>query len=137
MPTLSLLAARNAVDAVCAELGKLSVSAVIAVADDHGELILLVRLDGARFSSITIAANKAWTAARECRTSRAVGQAARDPKTGFDIGYYGDPRYTGWGGGVPIVVGGVVVGAFAVSGLKEEDDMKWAEIGASLISKPD
>jgi glc operon protein GlcG len=103
------------------------------VADAHGDLISLVRLDGAPPPSIQIATNKAWTAARERTPTREVGQAARDPETGFDIAYYGDPRYVGWGGGVPVVVDGSVVGSVAVSGLPELEDMELAEIGVAAI----
>lgn len=40
--------ARQAIDAIAAELGRRGQAAVIAVADAHGELIALLRLDGAR-----------------------------------------------------------------------------------------
>ena len=46
---------------------------------------------------------------------------------------YGDPRYIGWGGGVPVVVDGAVVGAVAVSGLSEHEDMELAGIGVAAI----
>lgn len=123
-----------ATDAIREELGRRGAVAVIAVADAHGELISLVRLDGAPLASILIAANKAWTAARERRPTRAIGQAARDAATGFDIAYYGDARYVGWGGGVPVVIDGSVVGSVAVSGLPELEDMELAEIGVAAIT---
>src|SRR5512146_2487051 len=106
--------AQLAIRAIQAELERRGQAAVIAVADAHGELIALLRLDGARLPSIVIAANKAWTAAREQQPSYELGQAARHPKTGFDLAYYGDPRYIGWGGGVPVRLNGAVVGAVAV-----------------------
>jgi glc operon protein GlcG len=53
--------------------------------------------------------------------------------TGFDIGYFGDPRYVGWGGGVPVVIDGTLVGAVAVSGAPEAVDMELAALGAALI----
>jgi glc operon protein GlcG len=43
---------------------------------------------------------------------------------------FGDLRYTGWGGGVPLVVEGQVVGAVGVSGLPEEEDMVLAQLAA-------
>jgi glc operon protein GlcG len=122
-----------ATEAIRAELARTGRAAVIAVADAHGELISLVRLDGAPLASIVIATNKAWTAARERKPTRAIGQAVRDAETGFDIAYYGDPRYVGWGGGVPVVVDGSVVGSVAVSGLPELEDMEFAEIGVAAI----
>jgi glc operon protein GlcG len=125
--------ARQAIDAIAAELGRRGQAAVIAVADAHGELIALLRLDGAPLASITIAANKAWTAARERKPTRELGQAARDPETGFDMAYYGDRRYIGWGGGLPVTIAGQVVGAVAVSGLPEMVDIEVAQIGVTAI----
>jgi uncharacterized protein GlcG (DUF336 family) len=73
-------------------------------------------------------------AARERTPTREIGQSARDAETGFDIAYYGDPRYVGWGGGVPVVIDGSVVGSVAVSGLPETEDMELAEIGVAAIA---
>jgi glc operon protein GlcG len=127
--------ARRALDAIADELTRRALAAVITVADDHGELIGLLRMDGAPLSSIAIATNKAWTAARERRPSFEVGQAARHPETGFDISYFGDPRFVGWGGGVPIVIAGAVIGAVAVSGAPEAVDMELAALGIQAILK--
>ena len=77
-------------------------AAVIAVADSHGELIAFARMDGAPISSIRIAANKAWTAARERKPTKEIGEKARHPEKGFEISYFGDSQFTGWGGGVPV-----------------------------------
>ncbi len=128
-----MLKRRSAIQAIQAELVRRKQAAVIAVADAHGELISLLRLDGAPLPSIVIATNKAWTAARERKPTRELGQAARDPQSGFDMAYYGDPRYIGWGGGVPVIIGGNVVGSVAVSGLPEEVDMEVVQIGVAAI----
>lgn len=119
--------------AIQAELAGRGKAAVIAVADAHGELLLLLRCDGAPLPSIVIATNKAWTAARERKPTRQVGQAARDPQDGFDMAYFGDPRYIGWGGGVPVFSGGQLAGAVAVSGLSEADDIELAELGIRAL----
>ncbi|MEZ4516128.1 MAG: heme-binding protein [Chloroflexota bacterium] len=103
--------------------------AAVAVVDAQGELLAFLRTDGCRLPSITIAMNKAYTAAREQRPSHEIGQASRND--GFPITNFGDLRYVGWGGGVPIVVDGHVVGAVGVSGLPEEEDIALAELGAS------
>ena len=132
--TLGHADAQRAIQAIQAELEKRGKAAVIAVADAHGELISLLRLDGAPLASIVIASNKAWTAARERKPSRELGQAARDPISGFDMAYFGDPRYIGWGGGVPVIIGGVVVGSVAVSGLPEQEDMDLVQIGVAAIT---
>lgn len=125
--------AQKAIEIIQAELLKRKKAAVITVADSHGELIALLRLDGAPLPSIQIAANKAWTAARERKPSREIGQKVRDPEKGFDIAYYGDPRMVGWGGGLPVFVDGAVVGAVGVSGLPQEEDMQLAQMGVDAI----
>lgn len=125
--------AQLALHSIQAELDQRAQAAVIAVADSHGELIALLRLDGAPLASILIASNKAWTAARERKPSRDLGQAARHPQDGFDMAYFGDRRYIGWGGGLPVVVDGVTVGSVAVSGLPEMEDIVLAQIGVDAI----
>lgn len=105
--------------------------AAVAVVDAHGELIAFLRTDGCKLPSITIAINKAFTAARERRPSLEIGQASRE--TPFPMTNFGDPRYTAWGGGIPIVVQGEVVGAVGVSGLPEQEDVKLAQAGVDLF----
>jgi glc operon protein GlcG len=113
------------------EVEKDGKGAAVAVVDGHGELIAFLRTDGCPLSSITIAINKAFTAARERQESRAVGSRSREE--GWPLSNRGDSRYVGWGGGVPVVYQGEVVGAVGVSGLPEEEDMVLARLGASLF----
>jgi glc operon protein GlcG len=87
----------------------------------------------APLQSITIATNKAFTAARDAKPSREVGIKSRDPRSGFDIAYYGDRRYVGWGGGLPVIVDGLTVGSVAVSGLSEDEDEEMASLGVTAI----
>ena len=53
-----------AIDAIRSELAKRGRSAAIAVVDAHGELIAALRQDGVALSSMPLAINKAFTAAR-------------------------------------------------------------------------
>jgi glc operon protein GlcG len=125
--------AQLAIQVIGSELAKREKAAVIAVADDHGELIGLLRLDGAPLPSIVIATNKAFTAARELKPTFELGRKSRDPQTGFDFAFYGDPRYIGFGGGVPVILDGTVIGAISVSGLSSEEDAELAAIGAAAV----
>lgn len=130
---LDATAARRSIEVIEAELRRRGLAAVIAVADDHGELIALLRMDGAPLPAIQIAMNKAFTAARERRPSVDVGRAARHAESGFQIAYYGDGRYCGWGGGVPVFAGAACIGAVAVSGAPESVDMELAALGVAAI----
>ncbi len=128
------LEAQRAIAVIQKEIEQRGKAAVIAVADAHGELIALLRMDGAALASIVIATNKAFTAARERKPTREIGQSSRHPESGFDTRYFGDDRYIGWGGGLPVWVDGACVGAVAVSGLPEEVDMELAQMGVAEIS---
>lgn len=130
---MSYADAKNIIDTISAQVAKRGKAAVIVVADPHGELIALARMDGAPLSSLAIAANKAWTAARERKPSKEIGDAARDRQNGFDIGYFGDPKFTGWGGGVPVWKDGQLIGAIAVSGLPEPEDIELASQAAASL----
>ncbi len=123
--------AMRILEALRAELDRGGLGAAVAVSDEHGELIALLRTDGCPLPSLHNAIHKAFTSAREGVPSAAVGQRSRDQ--GWPLTNYGDLSYTGWGGGVPIRFNGQVIGAVGVSGLPEAEDMKLAEMGAQLI----
>ena len=129
---LSHTDARRLVDHVVAALEPESRGAAVAVVDAHGELLAFLRTDGCRLSSGPIAVNKAYTAAREQAESRSVGEASR--REDFPMTNFGELRYVSWGGGVPLVVDGEVVGAVGVSGLPEEDDIAIARAAAAVLS---
>jgi glc operon protein GlcG len=133
--TIEYAEAQKIVAAIVGRALQMKKAAVIAVADSYGELIAFARMDGAPVSSVRIAANKAWTAARERKPTKDIGEKARDPEKGFDIAYYGDPRFVGWGGGLPVWRDGEVVGAVAVSGLSSAEDIDLANLGVKLLSE--
>jgi len=126
--------ARRAIDLIVDKALHMRKAASIAVADSHGDVIAFVRMDGAPVSSIRIAMNKAWTAARERKTTKEIGEKVKHPEKCHDIAYYGDPNYVGWGGGLPVWKDGEVVGAVAVSGLSSSEDIDLATLGAELLA---
>lgn len=130
--TLSHADAARIIAVIQRELEKNGQGAAIAVADAHGELIAFLRTDGCKLPSITIAMNKAFTAARERRPSGAIGAEARE--TPFPMSNFGDLRYNAWGGGLPILHQGDVVGAVGVSGLSEDEDVALAQLGVNLFA---
>ncbi len=132
--TIEYSEAKQIIDLIVERALAMQKAAVIAVADSHGELIAFARMDGAPISSIRIAANKAWTAARERKPTKEIGEKARHPEKGHDIAYYGDPRFVGWGGGIPVWKDGQVAGAVAVSGLSSSEDIVLAGLGVELVS---
>jgi len=106
-------------------------AAAVAVVDSHGELIAFVRMDGCHLPPLYVAINKAFTAAREQKPSGDVGSASRIAP--FPMSNFGDPRYTGWAGGFPILHDGAVVGAIGVSGLDEDQEAELAQLALNAL----
>ena len=124
--------ARGLVAMVADRLEANGQGAAVAVVDRHGELVAFLRTDECPLASINNAVNKAFTAARERVESGVLGERSRTE--GFPLTNFGDPRYTGWGGGVPIIVDGAVIGTIGVSGLPEADDVELARWAAASLS---
>ena len=102
----------------------------IAVADDGGHLLGLLRLDGAAPVSAHIAPAKAHTAAMGRRESRVYEDIINNGRAAF----LSAPALSGMlEGGVPIVVEGQVVGAVGVSGVKSTEDVEIARAGIAAL----
>ena len=129
---LSHADAMHIVEVARAEIEKDGRGAAVAVVDAYGELLAFLRVDGCKLPSIQIAINKAYTAAREKRESRALGDASK--AEGFPMTNFGELRYVSWGGGVPVMKDGVVVGGIGISGLPEADDMVIARKAAESLA---
>lgn len=131
--TIDYSEAKRALDLIVESAQQMQKAVVVAVADCRGELIAFARMDAAPVSSVVIAMNKAWTAARAGKPTHEIGEKVRHPEKGHDISYYGDPRFVGWGGGLPIFKNGEIAGAVAVSGLSSKEDAGLAKLGIDLI----
>jgi glc operon protein GlcG len=134
--TIDYSEARRVVDLIVEKSLQMQKAVAVAVADSHGDLICFSRMDGAPVSSIRVAMNKAWTAARERKSTKEIGEKVKHPEKGHDIAYYGDSQYVGWGGGIPVRKNGEVIGSVAVSGLSSNEDVALAEFGAELLVRP-
>ena len=101
----------------------------IAVADDGGHLLGLVRLDGAAPLSALIAPAKARTSALGRRESKGYEDTINQGRHAF----LSVPLEGMLEGGVPIVHDGQVVGAVGVSGVKSDEDAQIARAGIAAL----
>lgn len=101
-----------------------------AVVDPAGELVLFHKMDGTQYGSILVAQEKARTAARFKRPTKAFSDAV----AGGRAAVLSLPGVVAIEGGTPIVVGGRIVGALGVSGGTSEQD---GEIAAAALAKLD
>src|ERR1700754_4139886 len=99
------------------EAGQINKHIAIAVCGPEGELIAFLRMDQSSPAAALIAQNKAYTAARDRKSTKYMGEFM--VKHNRPPAFWGDPGITGFGGGVPIVMEGKVIGGIGISGLSE------------------
>jgi glc operon protein GlcG len=133
VPVIDYSEAKKIIELIVEKASQMRKAIAVAVADPHGELIAFARMDGVPLPSITIAINKAVTAARARKPTQEIGEKVRHPEKGYDIAYHGDSRFIGWGGGIPVWRNGEVVGAVGVSGLSANEDASFAKMGVEAI----
>lgn len=119
----------NIVAAARAEAERNGWCVSIAVVDDGGHPLALVRLDGAAPLSAYIASEKARTSAVGRRESKVYEDMVNGGRTAF----LSAPITVSLEGGVPIVVDGQVIGAVGVSGVKASEDAQVAKAGVAVV----
>jgi uncharacterized protein GlcG (DUF336 family) len=133
MAGVSLADARRLIAAAEKKAQEIGQPMNIAVADEGGNLVSHVRMDGAWMGSIDISINKAFT-------SRAFDIATKDLAThsqpggqffGIHVSNHG--RIMIFAGGIPLKKDGKVVGAIGVSGGSGEQDHAVAEAGEAAF----
>lgn len=127
---LTLAAARTAVAAAEAEATRRGLGVVIVVVDDAGTVIELTRMDTAQVASVNVGIGKARTAAIYRRPSRDFEEQIRDGR----VAALALADATPLQGGVPVLIGGRVVGAVGVSGDSPQVDEAIAIAGARAIT---
>jgi glc operon protein GlcG len=127
---LTLEGARKAIAAAQAEARKAGAAGVIAVVDEGGNLMALERLDGTFAAGANISIGKARTAALFKRPTRVFEEVVTKGRTVM----VALNDFTPLQGGVPILVGGEVVGGIGVSGATSaQQDEELALTGAAAL----
>lgn len=131
--TLTLEAANAAVAASIAKSKELGVLSVVAVYDEGGVLKALATMDGARFTGVQYAQDKAWTAARRQAATQDLADAFAAVPEMMWHSFLKQPQTTLLGGGMPIVVNGQVVGGIGSSGGTISQDIEVVTAGMAAI----
>lgn len=126
---LSLAAARKIAAAAQEAARAKGKDVVIVVVDDAGYVLLLERMDGAQVASVNVGIGKARTAAIYRRPSREFEEQIRNGR----VAALALADATPLQGGVPILLGGKVIGAIGVSGDSPQVDEDIAIAGASAF----
>ena len=129
---LTLAAAEKIAAAAKAEAERVNLAGVIAVVDDGGWPILLLRMDNAAYvASVELAPGKARTAALFKKPTEALENAINQGR----IAAVTARDFTEMKGGLPIVVDGQVIGGIGASFDTPEHDAQIAEAGLAALAR--
>src|SRR5690606_9422432 len=101
----------------------------IAITDESGNLVAFERMDGGKVTSITIAIDKAFTAAAAQRATDSYGDASQPGKPAYGINSAIGGRLMVVGGGLPVAFDGAVVGGIGISSGTPAQDKECAQAG--------
>jgi uncharacterized protein GlcG (DUF336 family) len=130
-PTLTLELAKKIAAQAAVEAAKNKWTVVIAIVDDGAHLVYLEKIDGTQIGSIEVAQEKAKTALKFKRPTKAFEDLVAGGRTAM----LSLPGVVAVEGGLPLMVDGTPIGAIGVSGVKSSEDGVIAAAGASVLAQ--
>jgi len=101
----------------------------IAIVENSGDLVLFKKATGTQYGSVEVALNKATASAQYRRSTKMFAdQLASGSLIPLSL-----PGAIAIEGGLPIIVGGLQIGAIGVSGVTAEQDGVIAAAGAAAV----
>ncbi|KAK3050801.1 hypothetical protein LTR09_007877 [Extremus antarcticus] len=134
VPRLSLEAAKVAADGAQEKAKQMGMDFNIALVDSTLHLLHFTRMPSAKLTSIQISIDKAFTAAgHRAPTSAYQNKNFLPGGPAFGIHNSNGGRFSIIGGGIPIVIDGVTVGAIGVSTGTPAQDIECATAGVEAV----
>ncbi|NVK06705.1 MAG: heme-binding protein [Marivivens sp.] len=124
--SVSSIAALRLLEAALSHAAAAELSVAVCLCDAQGHVLASARMDGVTPPILTFAQDKAYTAATMRRTTAAFGDRMGSSQS-LTLGLSTRERLLSWGGGLPIVHQGKVIGGIGVSGAKDFEDIACAE----------
>ena len=132
--TVTLADAKRMLSAAEIKAASLGIAYNIAIVDAGGHLVAFVRQDGALIGSIDLAIDKAMTARFFDKTSSELATLAQSGEPLFGIQESNAGKVVIFGGGVPIISEGNIVGAVGTSAGTVEQDIEVAEAAIAALA---
>jgi len=131
---LTLSAARAIVARALAHAERLGIAVSCAVVDSGDQLVAFERMDGADLVTISLARDKAFTALVNHMPTSELAPLVQPGAEFYGYDSLAGGRMIVFGGGLPIEIAGVLVGAVGVSGGSAEQDEACAATGLGAAS---
>ncbi|MBI0579947.1 MULTISPECIES: GlcG/HbpS family heme-binding protein [Bacillaceae] len=133
MGKMTLELAKKLIESSETEAKKIGVSMVIAIVDEGGNFVACHRMDDAWLASIEIAQNKAWTSVALKTATSNLADATVPQAELYGLNTTNQGRLVVFGGGIPLVKDGKVIGAVGVSGSSVPHDIQVAEAAVATF----
>lgn len=133
--TVTLDDARFLADKVEKKAREMGVNAVVAIADEGGNLKLCECMDNSYLASRDIAINKAYTAVALKMSTKKLSVLAAPGAPLYGIQHTNGGRIVIFGGGDPLEAHGKILGGLGVSGGSEEQDTALSLYGKRLFTE--
>ena len=130
-PSITLEQAKKAMAGAEAEAKKNKWPVVITILDAGGQLVMVQRLDGTQWGSVDVARDKAYSAVAFRRPTKVFQDLVA--QGGANLRLLNLTGASMLEGGIPIVVGGKIVGAIGVSGVTGQQDAQIAQAGVDAL----
>ncbi len=130
-PNINIETAKKLAAPAIAEARKNNWNMAIAIVDTAGDLVYFEKMDDTQIGSVQVAQSKARSAARFKRATKAFQDALAAGGEGLRILALDGAIPVE--GGIPLVVGGKIVGAIGASGGTSQQDGVVAQAGASAL----
>jgi len=131
--SLTLEEAKRMLSAAEAKAEALGIAYNLAVVDAGGHLLAFLRQDGALIGSIDLAIDKAKTARIFDKATSELAELAQSGGPLFGIQDSNAGEVVIFGGGIPVILGGSVVGAIGTSAGTVEQDIAVAEAAIAAL----
>lgn len=123
------------VDGARSKAQEIGVPMCIAIVDESGNLVAFERMDGGKVTSITVAQDKAFTAAAAKKATHEYNAVCVPGNLAFGIHTMIGGRISVVGGGLPVIVDDDVVGGIGLSSGTPQQDIDCAQAGIDKLSK--
>ncbi|MBK5238631.1 MAG: heme-binding protein [Actinomycetales bacterium] len=132
---LSLAVATELIVSARLRAQSLGFSVSVAVVDGGGHLVSFSRMDGAEIAGPTLAIDKAFTAVAQSTSTAELAILAAPGGDLFGLQANGNGRYVIFGGGIPLLRGGKIVGGIGVSGATSAQDDHCAQAAVERFAE--
>lgn len=133
--TMSLELALKLMEKVEKEAERIGVKAVVAVSDAAGRPVAIHCTDGAFIGSFDVALNKTYTSAAFQMSTAKLAELAAPGGSLYGIQHTNEGKIVIFGGGEPLYIDDVLIGAIGVSGGTAEQDTYLGAYGKNILKE--